>query len=147
MTAPARQTRLRAYACAISVACLYAPAGVLFFSVAAPASAQAAKREAPPPGYSETISDAVHELELGNFAEAREQFRRAHAVSPNARTLRGLGVTEFELRNYGESAELLQQALDSDVKPLEGKLRSDAEKLLLGPSGTPPSTVPMCLPT
>ncbi len=86
--------------------------------------------EAPPPGYTAAIRDAVNELELGNFAEAREQFRRAHVLRPNARTLRGLGIVEFELRNYGESAAFLQEALDSEVTPLDARMRAETEKLL-----------------
>lgn len=70
------------------------------------------------------------ELDASNYPEAREEFRRAHEIFPNARTLRGLGMVEFELRNYPVSAKLLEDALRSDVKALEGKLRSDTEELL-----------------
>ena len=82
------------------------------------------------PGYAEQIKSALSEASLGNFAEAREHFRRAHALDPSARTLRGLGMVEFELSHYVESARLLNQALDSAVKPLSGKLRGETEALL-----------------
>jgi hypothetical protein len=39
-------------------------------------------------------------------------------------------MVAFELRNYAESAQKLEEALASSVKPLEGKLRSDTEALL-----------------
>jgi hypothetical protein len=83
-----------------------------------------------PSGYKAAITAAVEEYEQKNFAEAREQFQRAHALFPNARTLRGLGLTEFELRNYVESVTMLSQALDSDVKRLEGPLRQETEVVL-----------------
>jgi hypothetical protein len=64
------------------------------------------------------------------MARAREELRRAHAIFPNARTLRGLGMVEFELRSYVQSVQLLEQALAASVKPLDGKLRTDTEALL-----------------
>jgi tetratricopeptide (TPR) repeat protein len=81
-------------------------------------------------GYRETITDAVREYKLRNYAEARSLFARAHELAPSARTLRGLGACEFELRNYVDSVRLLEQALTSKVKPLEGELRARTERLL-----------------
>jgi tetratricopeptide (TPR) repeat protein len=113
-------------------------AALLFFSQPAEAAAQA-KRQAragtseqgkEPAGYREAIDRALEEAELGNFAEAREQFARAHTLFPNARTLRGLGISEFELRHYLVSVDYLDQALASGVKPLEGNLRKETESLL-----------------
>jgi hypothetical protein len=83
-----------------------------------------------PPGYTEAIAHGLMELDASNYPEAREEFRRAHEIFPNARTLRSLGMVEFELRNYAESARWLEEALSSDVKSLDGKLRSDTEELL-----------------
>ncbi|MFT3925167.1 MAG: tetratricopeptide repeat protein [Myxococcales bacterium] len=80
--------------------------------------------------YEETISIAVAEFEHGNFAEAREQFARAHAMQPTARTFRALGLVNFELRNYVEAATMLEQALSSAVKPLSSQHRSETAKLL-----------------
>jgi hypothetical protein len=92
-----------------------------------------AERE--PAGYKAAISAGVAEYEQKNFAESREQFRRAHALFPNARTLRGLGITEFELRNYGDSVSFLEQALASDAKRLEGPLREETEAVLARAKG------------
>ena len=83
-----------------------------------------------PPGYQDHIADAVREFDAGNFEEARSLFLRAHNLFPNARTHRGLGFTEFELRNYGESIRHLQLALTSEVKPLDERLRSDTKRVL-----------------
>ncbi|HEX6241775.1 MAG TPA: PEGA domain-containing protein [Polyangiales bacterium] len=76
------------------------------------------------------MDTALQEVALGNYEEAREQFARAHALFPNARTLRGLGIAEFELRHYVVGAEYLTQSLASGVKPLEPNLRRETEELL-----------------
>lgn len=83
-----------------------------------------------PQAYEHAIALAVDEHERGNFEEAREHFREAHELYPNARTLRGLGKVEFELRNYGESVKFLSAALASDVRPLGAELRGEVEVLL-----------------
>ena len=82
------------------------------------------------PEYRAAIDAAVLEHDAGHFVEARAQFLRAHAISPNARTLRGLGMVEFELRNYGECVRYLEQALASDVRPLDEGLRRETMTLL-----------------
>lgn len=83
-----------------------------------------------PPSYRTAVDDAVAEYERQHFAEARALFARANAIFPNARALRGLGMVEFELRNYGMSIEYLEAALASKTRPLEGGLRTQAEELL-----------------
>lgn len=83
-----------------------------------------------PPGYAEAIDQALTELEAANYPEAREEFQRAHSIYPNARTLRGLGMVEFELRNYTRSVEHLEAALSSKEKALDSKLRAETQALL-----------------
>lgn len=85
---------------------------------------------AEPAGYGEAIDAAVREHELGHFVEARELLLRAHKLYPNARTLRGLGKVEYELRNYGHAVEYLQRALASPERPLDARLRADVEEVL-----------------
>jgi hypothetical protein len=80
--------------------------------------------------YSEAIDEAVSEYEAGHFPESRALFQRAHSLMPNARTLRGLGMVEFELRSYGASVRFLELALAAPVKRLDGELRSETEHLL-----------------
>lgn len=80
--------------------------------------------------YRTAIAQALTEYDLGHFEEARALFQKAHAIEPSARTFRGLGKTEFELRNYPACIDAMQQALDSSVKPLEGALRAETEDLL-----------------
>lgn len=80
--------------------------------------------------YREAISQAIREYNARNFVEAHALFVRAHALLPSARTLRGMGVVEFELKRYRECILHLQQALDSDVRSLDGQLRERAAVLL-----------------
>lgn len=83
-----------------------------------------------PPEYRQVIREALSEYHAKNFPEARALFSDAHALYPNARTLRGLGMTAFELRSYRESIGYLKEALASQVKPLDGGLRNETERLL-----------------
>lgn len=89
-----------------------------------------AAEPAEPPGYREAIDSAIGEYEAGHFSEARTLFEAAHNVYPNARSLRGMGMAEFELRNYPASIYFLEQALAAPVKPLSNTLRSETEQLL-----------------
>lgn len=83
-----------------------------------------------PPGYDQTIDTALQEFEAGNFAEARSQFLKAHAIFPNARTLRALGKAEYELKNYRQAVGYLEQALESKVRPLTPEQRGETQRLL-----------------
>lgn len=83
-----------------------------------------------PPAYRPLIDEALREYAEHNFTEARALFLKAIAVYPSARAYRGVGMSEFELRNYGDSAGNLEQALNSTVQPLTGSLRTETERLL-----------------
>jgi tetratricopeptide (TPR) repeat protein len=100
-----------------------------------PAAAQRAAAEetqkAEPPEYRALVDAGLDEYANRNFPEARALFIRAHAILPSARTLRGLGMVEFELKNYDASVLRLEAALASTVRPLEGQLRQDAQDLLV----------------
>lgn len=87
-------------------------------------------QEGAPREYSEAVQQALQELDANNLAEALAEFRRAHQIFPNARSLRGLGMVEFDLRDYESAARHLREALASAVKPLAGAMRSAAETLL-----------------
>jgi hypothetical protein len=76
------------------------------------------------------MKKASRALAAKRWDEARSLFRRAHALSPSAESHRGLGVSEFELRNYAESVAELEQALRSPVRPLVSSLRAEIEQLL-----------------
>lgn len=83
-----------------------------------------------PSGYDETVQRALDEFELANYAEARSLLLQAHELYPNARTSRALGMVEFELKNYVSCVDYLEQALDSQTKPLTAEQRREAEQLL-----------------
>jgi hypothetical protein len=99
-------------------------------TVCSSALAQPASGGATPPGYDQAIDTALQEFEAGNFAEARSQFLKAHGIFPNARTLRALGKSEYELKNYAEAAVYLEQALESRVRPLTNEQRQETQHLL-----------------
>jgi hypothetical protein len=80
--------------------------------------------------YRQLVDDGVAEFGRGNWSEARAFFSRAHQLKPSARTLRGLGLVAYELRNYVEAEALLARALNEPVHPLTAELRSQAEDTL-----------------
>lgn len=90
----------------------------------------AAASAEPSAEYYRAVELALAEHERRHFEEARALFQRAHEIFPNARTLRGLGKVEFELRNYGEAVKLLKAALSSEVRPLDATLRAETQNIL-----------------
>lgn len=81
-------------------------------------------------GYEAAIDQALSEYQEHNFEEALALFTKAHALSPSARTLRGMAMAEYELRRYVASLMHLQEALASRVMPIKGALRTETEELL-----------------
>jgi hypothetical protein len=116
----------------VALALFVLPAPVL--AQTPPASAPATTA-AEPPGYRVAIDEAIAEYAAGRYPEARALFLRAHTLQPSARTLRGLGMAEFELRNYVEATRYLQQALSSTVRALDGELRTTTQALLTRAQG------------
>lgn len=94
---------------------------------AAPARAQS---DGAPAEYQALIDAAVAEFGAGRWPEARAMFQRAHDSFPNARTLRGLGMSSFEMRDYPEAARALEAALASSVRPLTEEQRVQVTSLL-----------------
>ncbi|HEX5657737.1 MAG TPA: tetratricopeptide repeat protein [Polyangiales bacterium] len=94
------------------------------------ASAEEAQTPTTTLQYEQALDAAVDEYERGNYQEAREHFRAAHELYPNARTLRGIGKVEFELRNYGEAVRFLSDALAANERALSEPLRHEVEALL-----------------
>jgi hypothetical protein len=80
--------------------------------------------------YQDLIRRALEEYSSGNWTEARVFFEDAHAISPNARTLRGLGMTSYEARSYVEAISFLGQALASQARPLTPELAKEARSVL-----------------
>jgi hypothetical protein len=92
----------------------------------APALAQGGDETA----YKELIEQALEEFKLKNWPEARVLFRKAHERMPNARTLRGMGVVSFEMRDYVAATQALSAALVDARQPLTDAQRAECESLL-----------------
>lgn len=90
----------------------------------------AAAAESGATSYEEAIRHAVEEYSLGHWTEARFFFERAHAQNPNARTLRGLGLTCYESRNYVDAIAYFKGALANAEQPLTESMRKDIRQLL-----------------
>lgn len=84
----------------------------------------------PSDAYLALIREAVAESGRGNHAEARALFERAHSIRPNARTLRGLGITAFELKRYAQARRDLQAAMSDARQPLTEAQRAEAGELI-----------------
>jgi len=75
------------------------------------------------------VAEAIAEFEARRWAEARALFRRAHALSPNARTLRGIAMTSFELAEYAQCLRAADEALAHPVQPLDEAQRAHVQSL------------------
>ena len=93
-----------------------------------PACAQDGAHDSPE--YRRLIRRAVGAFDRGQWAQARGLFERAHEVNPNARTLRGAGMSAFELGDYREAIRLLRASLAESRRALEPEQRADAESLV-----------------
>ncbi len=80
--------------------------------------------------YKQLIEQALSEFKHKNWPEARSLFRRAHELSPSARTLRGMGVVSYEMRDYVRAVRDLGAALADERQPLNAEQRTEAETLL-----------------
>lgn len=83
-----------------------------------------------PEGYASAVDAALAAHQQGAFEEARVQLRKAHSLFPNARTLRGLGKIEYELRNYVQAISHLDAALSCETRPLDARLQAEVHDLL-----------------
>jgi len=81
--------------------------------------------------YLDVIKAALAEFESENYAEARVMFEQAHSIRPSARTLRGMGLTSFELKEYVRAEEELSAALVDLRQPLSEPQRKEILSLLL----------------
>lgn len=81
-------------------------------------------------GYQALIDEGVLEFGAGNYVEARSLFERAHALAPNARTLRALGLCAFELKHYVQALDELQAALSDTRNPLTAELAQGVQRTL-----------------
>jgi hypothetical protein len=81
--------------------------------------------------YKELIEQALSEFKHKNWPEARVLFTRAHELNPNARTLRGMGIVSFEMRDYLNAVINLKAALDDTRQALTDVQRKECDGLLM----------------
>lgn len=79
--------------------------------------------------YDRAIAEAVSAYEREDFDATLRAFSSAHALFPNARTHRGLGITLYALGDYARSVEHLDAALASTEVPLDPELREQTQQL------------------
>jgi tetratricopeptide (TPR) repeat protein len=80
--------------------------------------------------YGRLVQEATQDFDAGDFAEAHALFERAHKLEPNARTLRGLGKSSFELQHYVQAIREFSDSLSETEKPLTPEQRADVAELL-----------------
>ncbi len=80
--------------------------------------------------YRAMLEEAVSEYDARRYEEARALFRRAHEIAPTARTLRGIGMASFELREYVEALRSLEGALVDKRRALTPLQRQQVEALI-----------------
>lgn len=83
-----------------------------------------------PDEYEVSIRRALQDFDRGRWAEARALFQHASSLYPNARVLRGIGMTSFELRDYVAAIEALEEALQHESEPLSPRQRRQVDDLL-----------------
>jgi hypothetical protein len=79
--------------------------------------------------YDEALSQAVAAHREQRWLEAHALFERAHQLYPNARTLRGLGISAFEAGQHALALRDLEAALVHAERPLPPDLRQSVEAL------------------
>jgi hypothetical protein len=120
--APRRQRLISSFALVCALACVQARA-----HAQAPAPA---REEAEGGEYKELIEQALSEFRHKNWPEARVLFRRAHALAPSARTLRGMGIVSYEMRDYVQAVRDLSAALADTRQPLTEQQKGECQTLL-----------------
>ena len=86
--------------------------------------------EATTPEYDAFIEQAIQAYDNGRWAEARTLFRRAHELTPTARTLRTIGMCSYNLGDYLDAVATLEAALADTRKPLSPEQRAHASDLI-----------------
>jgi len=126
-TLRAGRAPLLALACTglLALACEPSAAHAQAAAVEARASAQGDDA-----AYKELIEQALSEFKHKNWPEARVLFMRAHELNPNARTLRGMGIVSFEMRDYVNALVNLKAALADTRQALTESQRREVDALL-----------------
>jgi len=99
----------------------------LVLATVAGAEAQGTAAES---GYEQLIQRGVAQYQQGHWHEARGLFQQAHQLQPNARTLRGLGMTSYQLGEFVQALGFFEQSLVSPQRPLGADLRAEVTRYL-----------------
>jgi hypothetical protein len=94
----------------------------------APAAAQTAGASSAE--YNRTMGAAQRAFNLHHWDDALQLYEQAHALKPNARTLRGMGACQFELHRFVAAAGALTQALLDSRSALSSEQRNATADLL-----------------
>ncbi|MFN0250639.1 MAG: tetratricopeptide repeat protein [Kofleriaceae bacterium] len=98
----------------------------LFVVICALASPHANADELVPDGPPDILGRAVKALEDGRLTEARDLFRTAYELNPQAKVLFALGQVEFNLDNFAAAVDYYQRFLDTNPEPREAALAQQA---------------------
>ena len=74
--------------------------------------------------------EAMASYKAGDYQTALEQFEQARAIYPTGQVLRMTGYTLMAMERWMEAAELLEQALNTNLKPLSPGDAEHVEKNL-----------------
>jgi hypothetical protein len=100
--------------------------------------------------YDTAIATALERYRAHDWQTARAAFERAHALDPNARTLRGIALCAYYAGDYVAAAESFERALAATTKVLSAEQREQSALLLehalhsvvqLRISADPPETI------
>jgi hypothetical protein len=81
-------------------------------------------------GYEQVLDRAVEAFEAKDYARSRALFEQAFALRPNARVLRGLGISALHLEHYATAKRELTDALRDSRQPLTAAQRENVIGLL-----------------
>lgn len=82
------------------------------------------------PDYDDVLDRAMDAFDARDYARARGLFEQAWALRPNARVLRGLGISALYLERFTQSKRELTQALEATAQPLTATQRQGVKELL-----------------
>jgi hypothetical protein len=99
------------------------------FASRAGAQPSAAEQDVSDAHYASLVTNAVKAFDAGRYLESREFLGQAHALRPNARTLRGMGLAAFEAGRYALAVVDLEAALAETRQPMSADQRAEVQKL------------------
>jgi hypothetical protein len=80
--------------------------------------------------YTNIIQQAVERFRTRDFSGARDLFLAAHKLAPSARTLRGIGLSDFESGRYAVAVAELEASLADPRKPLDPQQRIEVQAVI-----------------